>query len=1080
MFESMAAYAEKHGQKITDSMFKNVVDYSGAQRLGYIEAFVVFWTRRKDDSRTEEELRKTASSLLKGCREHFRAQINRVKKISAVVHPGLQDVFVNDALALLEVEDYVEFMEHVELLIKKFPKAEGWVRWWARECHAKMLFKPFREMHVEEWDSIPNTTNAQESQHKKIYLAIGKKHELIPGLRGLRQLAEHYALLAAAASYLNFGPVAGVKIRYGIPEPWKHAKTKDGLSKRARAANSSHSRKDGRPPDTSKELVPGARKGKGPKSSKKPPGDPRSQVVARRPSYAWRKNSCWLDTSLELVFQTVSRDFERQFGSRATYLHAAEAISKLFELMTLRRTIEDDPSSGVGPVVLQTLATQREGFRKFLKKSRIEGLAERFEFLIGWLDSMISHEQDRGHNFPRSYFQAHLILLRTCCGDQQTPNHYQLKHLSSKCCLQLQPDSFQKYRGDVAKWFRQMVLINKEPENSPSCWRTIDDDGEASCSGKATVLELVLGIPVMLILELPNPWAGHRPHQWNFPSTIRPLTLSAETMHGVVYDIVGRAFTNDGHFKAIFTADGKHVYEYDDMHNDGCATLIPNSRVSSHLAGEFPPESGWRTYAVVYRLRGGTRAQNFFTQSQVRTAERLYSIRFTPLVADDVPYKIPDIACMDLPNVVEMDPEERYWLSNPWRMDVVDFVSSRPPQSKPKRTRFSHRDSDHHGCPAVINIQKSFSPGKGALARHGKYWYPVRLLSKEPGGWMVNWWRGNRFIEPQAPPSKVSDSDLRDELWANPGARRQIRLGEWEHACETPTDEDLILEFRQAPYTNEIDKALRPYLGDLEKLLANSDGDSPSVPASVFSRAQKNAKGKCFETLRQGGVPYTGELSSSDCARVANWFYNCVPGSQNSVVNWLMRVPGAHACTILIAYRNLEEIMAEIQINPRYDNMDQQTAIFKIAWQRQTSRSRFQFVDVDHECLNIFEERLFEDSCAAGCAGNRQWGLDVGPHQNGWNPYANIPAHWNHEDRNDESESELQVSCRHIQTMSVGDSILGTRLVRHMIIRAPRRRTLTWPMLTTVRGAPLEYHARLRKLFILSIDVCSTRNPILL
>ncbi|KAJ7441165.1 hypothetical protein B0H11DRAFT_1671089, partial [Mycena galericulata] len=240
-----------------------------------------------------------------------------------------------------------------------------------------------------------------------------------------------------------------------------------------------------------------------------------------------------------------------------------------------------------------------------------------------------------------------------------------------------------------------------------------------------------------------------------------------------------------------------------------------------------------------------------------------------------------------------------------------------------------------------------------------------------------------------------------------------FQLGEWEHACETPTDEDLILEFRQAPYTNEIDKALRPYLGDLEKLLANSDGDYPSVPASVFSRAQKNAKGKCFETLRQGGVPYTGELSSSDCARVANWFYNCVPGSQNSVVNWLMRVPGAHACTILIAYRNLEEMMAEIQINPRYDNMDQQTAIFKIAWQRQTSRSRFQFVDVDHECLNIFEERLFEDSCAAGCAGNRQWGLDVGPHQNGWNPYANIPAHWNHEDRNDESESELQVSCRH-------------------------------------------------------------------
>ncbi|KAJ7443390.1 hypothetical protein B0H11DRAFT_1931750 [Mycena galericulata] len=213
--------------------------------------------------------------------------------------------------------------------------------------------------------------------------------------------------------------------------------------------------------------------------------------------------------------------------------------------------------------------------------------------------------------------------------------------------------------------------------------------------------------------------------------------------------------------------------------------------------------------------------------------------------------------------------------------------------------------------PPGISLAKRLLPGKGALARHGKYWYPVRLLFKEPGGWMVKWWRGNRFIEPQAPPSKVADSDLRDELWANPGARRQICLGEWEHACETPTDEDLILEFRQAP-----------------KLLANPDGDYPTVPASVSSRAQKNAKGKCFETLHQGGVPYTGELSSSDCARVANWFYNYVP----------MRVP-------------------------------------------------------------------------AGCAGNRQWGL-VGPHQNGWNPYADIPAHWNHEDRNDENHVCWKLNTR--------------------------------------------------------------------
>ncbi|KAJ7886290.1 hypothetical protein B0H13DRAFT_1545913, partial [Mycena leptocephala] len=52
---------------------------------------------------------------------------------------------------------------------------------------------------------------------------------------------------------------------------------------------------------------------------------------------------------------------------------------------------------------------------------------------------------------------------------------------------------------------------------------------------------------------------------------------------------------------------------------------------------------------------------------------------------------------------------------------------------------------------------------------------------------------------------------------------------------------------------------------------------------------------------------------------------------------------------------------------------------------------------------------LFENSLQAGRAGNQQWGLDKGPHQDDWSPYLNLPTHWNHDDREDESESELQV-----------------------------------------------------------------------
>jgi hypothetical protein len=252
--------------------------------------------------------------------------------------------------------------------------------------------------------------------------------------------------------------------------------------------------------------------------------------------------------------------------------------------------------------------------------------------------------------------------------------------------LNLTAELYQNYQGDVERWFRELVLINKAPVDDP-CWRNVDDDGAKLCSGMATALELFFGIPVMLILEIPSTWGRNHANQWNFPRRIRPLTAGAESMHGVVYDIVGRAFTNGGHFTATYTPDSKRVYQYDDMHNGGCSVLDADARIDSHLAGKIPPKSGWRTYAVIYHLRGGTRAQSFFTKYQLAAAQRVHSIRFsTPENTD--PYTIPPVVGFDLPNFLEVECEDRFWLSNPWRTDMLDFISSRSPLATQKRVRF--------------------------------------------------------------------------------------------------------------------------------------------------------------------------------------------------------------------------------------------------------------------------------------------------------------------------------------------------------------------------------------------------------
>jgi hypothetical protein len=76
-----------------------------------------------------------------------------------------------------------------------------------------------------------------------------------------------------------------------------------GASEKKRVKN------DGRPPDTIKDLVLAAPT----KKQKKEVSDLKQKrkvpSIPRIPSYPWQKNSCWLDTSLELLHATVSYNF---------------------------------------------------------------------------------------------------------------------------------------------------------------------------------------------------------------------------------------------------------------------------------------------------------------------------------------------------------------------------------------------------------------------------------------------------------------------------------------------------------------------------------------------------------------------------------------------------------------------------------------------------------------------------------------------------------------------------------------------------------------------------------------------------
>ncbi|KAF5384204.1 hypothetical protein D9615_003104 [Tricholomella constricta] len=222
-----------------------------------------------------------------------------------------------------------------------------------------------------------------------------------------------------------------------------------------------------------------------------------------------------------------------------------------------------------------------------------------------------------------------------------------------------------------------------------------------------------------------------------------------------------------------------------------------------------------------------------------------------------------------------------------------------------------------------------------------------------------------------------------------------FQLGKWMHACEVETPEDILANPDSIPYTKEVDDALTPAKAVLADLLRTPDRvPSAAVPAKEWIKTQKKRLSKAL-------VPYVGSLSIVERAQVANWFEVHVSTDKKIRRNWLGLLPVAHAYTVFISSR--------LKAEPKHRHLADNVILNK-AWEIQLTGlpSLWTDIDVDKECLERLEEKMFERSMRAGIAGHYQWGLDAGDHQNDWDPYRGTPDHWNLGDR-DGSEGEMEV-----------------------------------------------------------------------
>ncbi|KIK04782.1 hypothetical protein K443DRAFT_4324 [Laccaria amethystina LaAM-08-1] len=229
----------------------SIMDFSEAERSGFINGFIQFWTMRVNNTRTAEELAEAAKAILCGCEEHFRAAVTRVSRINGAVGPNKVEAFKTRALGLLSVASGDEFDKQANLIIQDFPKLKPWMEWWMRPSHATMLFSSQRLMEEHVVESMPNTTNAEEAMHWRFYSATGRDHSFMHGMNSLYKIAMDFERQFDAVN-------KGIPIRYRQPEAWKVIAAEIGRTKPTCAEKPNEKKRkknDGRPPDTIKELL---------------------------------------------------------------------------------------------------------------------------------------------------------------------------------------------------------------------------------------------------------------------------------------------------------------------------------------------------------------------------------------------------------------------------------------------------------------------------------------------------------------------------------------------------------------------------------------------------------------------------------------------------------------------------------------------------------------------------------------------------------------------------------------------------------------------------------------------------------
>ncbi|KAJ7846161.1 hypothetical protein B0H13DRAFT_1646889 [Mycena leptocephala] len=176
---------------------RQILDFSNAQRNGFIDAFVDYmcsripgWSELSAQSQASE---RKSLSLLIGCKVHWRRSTHKIKQVI-----GIKFLFRFEGLvAVLEGASTTaeQFLQAVADIHREFPEVRPWLSWWILPGNCGMIFPAMQRMPAELRVQLPSSTNGAESAHNLLYGAAGRSHDIYEGVRRLYRVQRETELL---------------------------------------------------------------------------------------------------------------------------------------------------------------------------------------------------------------------------------------------------------------------------------------------------------------------------------------------------------------------------------------------------------------------------------------------------------------------------------------------------------------------------------------------------------------------------------------------------------------------------------------------------------------------------------------------------------------------------------------------------------------------------------------------------------------------------------------------------------------------------------------------------------------------